>query len=71
MIHPENDTGDDWDIPTIDLTSDKVLDYMGNHISSNNDTGQTSTSCTSAHDTDSTFSPLIILNDVIMNNIPG
>lgn len=57
--HQNNDSGDDQDILKFDLTNGVVLKYIGNHTFDNKDTEYTSTSCTSTHDTDSTYESVI------------
>lgn len=57
------------DIPTIHCTKDVVINYAGDHISIENHTGNTSISCESAHDTDLTFSAVINIDDIIIQDI--
>lgn len=57
------------DIPTINLTSHAIIYYVIDHIYTEHYTGNKSTSFESAHDTDSTFSSVINIDDIIIQDI--
>lgn len=57
------------EIPTIDMTNDAIIEYVGDHIYIENHKGNISTSCNSAHDTDSTFSSIINIDEIIIQDI--
>lgn len=57
------------DIPKNDLTEDVMMVDVGKHVLHGNYAVNTTTSCESAHDTDSTFSLFINVDYIIKQDI--
>lgn len=57
------------EIPTINLTNDAVIYYVGDNIPIENQTGNKKPSCESAQDTNSKFSSVINKDNIIIQDI--